>query len=279
MPCTCKNCWFAQNPDDAHYCGKCGKSLSRDHIWKLYDSYYYTPVGKSTLREYKTYEQKVKDSWWISSLDKFKIWWKKDGEDYAWIIGMLLFVVGVVFFCFKSCSDEVAESEKQSGVESQDTTVVIGENAVVSTSETPAQTLPVAAPAVSKSSSGSRTSSGTKSTSGTSTSTTTKSSSGSSTAPNWRDEVKKAQARLPIYITQDDYKLELKSIQFKGSNVAEFTFIVGQSKYEMNKSLQKSYEDIAVRYVKAVKKDFPSSVKIEVKILDKPGREISTKTV
>ena len=86
MAKKCPSCGFADNPDDAHYCGKCGKNMLKydlyDHRWGLYDATHYVLVERSKLKEYERYEQKAKDSIWK------KIW-----EKYKFDIGLGLFLI------------------------------------------------------------------------------------------------------------------------------------------------------------------------------------------
>lgn len=64
MAKKCSSCGFANNPDNAHYCGKCGKNIATDGYWLLYDFRHYTPVGNAKLEEYKRYEQEAESSIW-----------------------------------------------------------------------------------------------------------------------------------------------------------------------------------------------------------------------
>ena len=56
MAKKCSSCGFSDNPDNAHYCGKCGKNIATDGYWNLYDFRRYTPVERSKLEEYKRYD-------------------------------------------------------------------------------------------------------------------------------------------------------------------------------------------------------------------------------
>lgn len=82
MAKKCGKCGFLNNPDDAHYCGKCGANIaSYSHVWKVYDSSDYSTyykygnrvISDSTYKEYKGYEQAVKNSY----SNKLKTLWKK----------------------------------------------------------------------------------------------------------------------------------------------------------------------------------------------------------
>ncbi len=96
---------------------------------------------------------------------------------------------------------------------------------------------------------------------------------------DWRAELRELQGQLPMNLGSDAGNLEFTSIDIKGANAVEFTFTAEESKYEMNKSLQKNYEDFIVTFANTIKSGFPASVRITVRLLDKPGREVIKKTV
>lgn len=71
MAKKCSKCGFVNNPDGAHYCGKCGSNISAyGHVWKVYDSSDYSTyykygnrvISDSTYREYQSYEVAYKNS-------------------------------------------------------------------------------------------------------------------------------------------------------------------------------------------------------------------------
>lgn len=77
MAKKCSYCNFENNPDNAHYCGKCGKKVSGFYeTWKLYNAYSYTPVLNSTLTKYKQYEKDALSS----PFSKFKKWISNNGD-------------------------------------------------------------------------------------------------------------------------------------------------------------------------------------------------------
>lgn len=110
MAKRCNSCGFQQNPDNAHYCGKCGKQLSYGENYKLYNASLQTPVYNSTLNNYKKYEKQVNSSWLFNAGDKIKKWWKEDGKDLAqfwmWFILVGGVIFGAVLFLTKSCSSD-----------------------------------------------------------------------------------------------------------------------------------------------------------------------------
>lgn len=58
MSRKCSACGFAFNPDDAHYCGRCGNNISPDgHVWKLYDWNVCSTVPDDKLKEYRRLEK------------------------------------------------------------------------------------------------------------------------------------------------------------------------------------------------------------------------------
>lgn len=100
MAKKCINCGFLNNPDDGHYCGKCGANIaSYSHVWKVYDSSDYSTyykygnrvISDSAYKEYKGYEQAVKNSY----SNKLKTLWKKY-EDKIIPWSYVIFVVALV---------------------------------------------------------------------------------------------------------------------------------------------------------------------------------------
>lgn len=110
MAKKCKSCNFQQNPDNAHYCGKCGKQLGYSDNYKLYNASLQTPVYNSTLNNYKKYERQVNSSWVFNIWDKIKGWWNKSGKEdtqfWLWFSLVMAVVFGVTFFVAKSCSSD-----------------------------------------------------------------------------------------------------------------------------------------------------------------------------
>lgn len=76
MPKKCSSCGFLDNPDHAHFCGKCGKNIKNYEYWMLYDYHRYTPVEKSKLKEYELYEQEAKLSIWKKMWKSVKDFWR-----------------------------------------------------------------------------------------------------------------------------------------------------------------------------------------------------------
>lgn len=107
MAKKCNSCGFQQNPDNAHYCGKCGKQLGYSDNFKLYNASLQTPVYDSTLNNYMKYERQVNSSWLFNTGDKIKRWWNESGKDNAQttlvVLAMLCVIWGIVFAA-KLCS-------------------------------------------------------------------------------------------------------------------------------------------------------------------------------
>lgn len=110
MAKKCNSCGFQQNPDNAHYCGKCGKQLGYSDNYKLYNASLQTPVYNSTLNNYKKYEKQINSSWLFNSRDKIKNWWNKSGKEdtqfWIWFGLFMAVVFGATFFIAKSCSSD-----------------------------------------------------------------------------------------------------------------------------------------------------------------------------
>lgn len=110
MSKKCNNCGFQQNPDNAHYCGKCGKQLGYSDNYKLYNASLQTPVYNSTLNNYKKYERQINSSWLFNTWDKIKSWWNKSGKEVAqfwmWFSLFMAVVFGATFFIARSCSSD-----------------------------------------------------------------------------------------------------------------------------------------------------------------------------
>ena len=61
MPKKCSSCGFSDNPDNAHYCGKCGKDIDiygRWNVynatrWRIYDPNRHAIIDRDKLKEYE----------------------------------------------------------------------------------------------------------------------------------------------------------------------------------------------------------------------------------
>lgn len=110
MAKKCNSCGFQQNPDNAHYCGKCGKQLGYSDNYKLYNASLQTPVFNSTLNNYKKYERQINSSWLFNTWDKIKNWWDKSGKEDAqfwmWFSLFMAVVFGATFSIARSCSSD-----------------------------------------------------------------------------------------------------------------------------------------------------------------------------
>ena len=123
MAIKCSNCGFTNNPDNAHYCGKCGKKVgSWWEDWKLYEGYFNTVISKNKLAEYKRYEAEAKAPFYSKLIklckqpfDKIIQWWKTDGSDWFWGISGCIIIVVAFFVIFqdilKSCSHKISRIE------------------------------------------------------------------------------------------------------------------------------------------------------------------------
>ena len=89
MAKKCSFCGFANNPEDAHFCGKCGKNIaSYGYLWRLYNFSLCTPIEDSKLKEYKRYEQEAKSSIWKKIRKRDQDFWAGIGMP-EWLIGLL----------------------------------------------------------------------------------------------------------------------------------------------------------------------------------------------
>lgn len=111
--------------------------------------------------------------------------------------------------------------------------------------------------------------------SGTTTGTPQKSGS---TGQDWRAVVRELQSNLPYNMGSEAGNLECTSINITGSNSVEMVFTAEESKYEMNKTLQSGYEAIITAMGQELKNQLPG-IKVTVKLLDRPGREVCTKKI
>ena len=104
MAKKCSSCGFTNNPDDAHYCGKCGQNIAAyGYTWKLYNYSQYTAVPDSKLKEYRQYEERAKASFWkkigysFSGLwTSFLMWWKEYALGTAAILGGGIFMAAAI---------------------------------------------------------------------------------------------------------------------------------------------------------------------------------------
>ena len=104
MAKKCSSCGFSNNPDDAHYCGKCGQNIAAyGYTWKLYNYSQYTAVPDSKLKEYRQYEERAKASFWkkigysFSGLwTSFVTWWKEYALGTAAILGGGIFMAAAI---------------------------------------------------------------------------------------------------------------------------------------------------------------------------------------
>lgn len=110
MAKKCTSCGFDKNPDNAHYCGKCGKQIGYE-TYKLYNASSYTPVHNHILKEYKACKQKVDTSWILNVNAKLRRWWDNDGSGIIIGIGAIIGIAALIVFAaisifngLKSCS-------------------------------------------------------------------------------------------------------------------------------------------------------------------------------
>lgn len=104
MAKKCNSCGFQQNPDNAHYCGKCGKQLGYSDNYKLYNASLQTPVYNSTLNNYKKYERQVNSSWIFNTRDKIISWWEKIGKEiFEWVGTIIVLGISIWINWPKSC--------------------------------------------------------------------------------------------------------------------------------------------------------------------------------
>lgn len=97
MAKKCSSCGFADNPDNAHYCGKCGKSMGGYEWWRLYNARDYATVEHSKLAEYKQYEQEAQYSIWKKMWKSVQGFWT-DLEIPEWLLSLLITVILGGFF-------------------------------------------------------------------------------------------------------------------------------------------------------------------------------------
>lgn len=125
MAKKCPSCGFTNNPDDAHYCGKCGQNIAAyGYTWKLYNYSQYTAVPDSKLSEYKQYEEQAKASFWkkaghsFSGLwTSFATWWKEDAIVAAAIFGGILLLTALFIGLGSLVSDFFSNSDTISRIE------------------------------------------------------------------------------------------------------------------------------------------------------------------
>ena len=95
MAKRCSACGFLNNPDNAHYCGKCGKNIATDGYWNLYDFRRYTPVERSKLEEYNRYEHEAKSSIWKKICKNVQKCCSDFWEEYG--LGISFGIVFIIF--------------------------------------------------------------------------------------------------------------------------------------------------------------------------------------
>lgn len=109
----CPHCGFENNPNDAHYCGLCGKNIADFGCeWKLYNRSRYTPILNFKLKEYQEYERRAKSTIWNKMTDQWKRftnWWEEDGSAIAGLIFAVAVFIGFIIWAFQSC-EEVKKS-------------------------------------------------------------------------------------------------------------------------------------------------------------------------
>jgi len=105
MAKKCPSCGFADNPDDACYCGKCGKHMGGYEWWRLYDTFLYVLVERSKLKEYERYEQEAKDySWkkiWKSVQECSSDFWKE--HELAIVSGIAFIIFIAIIYGIRLC--------------------------------------------------------------------------------------------------------------------------------------------------------------------------------
>ena len=101
MAKKCSSCGFTNNPDDAHYCGKCGKNMGIYEWWVLYNAWHYVTVEHSKLQEYERYEQEAKSSIWKKMWKSVQDFWT-GLEIPKWII-LLFGLISICIFIGISC--------------------------------------------------------------------------------------------------------------------------------------------------------------------------------
>lgn len=103
------------NPDDSNYCGKCGANIASDnHVWKVYDSTQiktynsnsHRIVSDARLRELRSYEQKVENSFWNRTKEVLGEFWEgvMEGvmeDKWEWIFFCMFVLGGIALFYFK----------------------------------------------------------------------------------------------------------------------------------------------------------------------------------
>lgn len=63
MAKKCQTCGFIFNPDNAHYCGNCGRNIDKNgNIWETYNRSAYSIITHRHLSELKRYESQAKKS-------------------------------------------------------------------------------------------------------------------------------------------------------------------------------------------------------------------------
>lgn len=75
MAKKCYNCGFSDNPDNANFCGKCGKNLSLLDNWKIYNASYYCLVTKYEYDKYKQLKEKYGKTFFQRIKEWFSVNW------------------------------------------------------------------------------------------------------------------------------------------------------------------------------------------------------------
>ena len=105
MAKKCSKCGFLNNPDDAHYCGKCGANIaSYSHVWKMYDSTDYSTYNKydnrvisnTKFREYEDLEKTVKES----NQFRLRSWWRNSKHDIMELFLSFFFFIALLLIIF-----------------------------------------------------------------------------------------------------------------------------------------------------------------------------------
>lgn len=112
MAYKCSHCNFNYNPDDAHFCGKCGRALSQYSNWRVVDMRNRQLVYTSELQRLRAAEGRLNNSFWKKTKDKFNEVFDGDPwyEVLMTIFGLLVaaaMIVGAIILVIswlKDCS-------------------------------------------------------------------------------------------------------------------------------------------------------------------------------
>lgn len=116
MANKCSHCNFNYNPDDAHFCGKCGRALSQYTNWRVVDMRNRQLVYTSELQRLRAAERRLDNSFWKKTKDKFNEVFDGDPwyEVLMTIFGLLVgaaMIVGLIVLAvswLKDCSGSEA---------------------------------------------------------------------------------------------------------------------------------------------------------------------------